>query len=177
MRSIALATNGTYVFLTDHSGIGNDHIEPTTDEYQVELLNDVFSRLINQYLTIPKCEEEIVYDEEEIRDTAFINDPGFVNDSTFTDNPDISDIHDVNPPGKVKYYPNPTVDIVNIEITGKMEEMYLADISGKILQRFNIQDQNKFMISLAQYPSGIYFIQYLNGERWQTGKIILTTMN
>jgi len=177
MRSVALASNGTYVFLTDDSGIGNDHIEPTTDEYQVELLNDVFTRLIDQYLTIPECEEEIVYDEEEIRDTSFIDDPSFNNDTTLTDNPDVTDVNDVKPPGKVKYYPNPTVDILNIEISGKMEEMYLADVSGKILQRFDIKEQDKFRISLAKYPSGIYFIQYQNGERWQTGKIIHTSLN
>ena len=54
--------------------------------------------------------------------------------------------------------------------------MFLADISGKILQRFDIENENTFRISLAKYPSGIYFIQYMNGERWQTGKIIHTTV-
>jgi hypothetical protein len=33
MRCLALATNGTYVFLTDRSGIGNSHIKPSTDNY------------------------------------------------------------------------------------------------------------------------------------------------
>jgi len=171
MRSMALATNGTYVFLTDDSGIGNAHIKPTTDEYQVELLNDVFIRLINQYLTIPDCEEEIVYDEDEIQDTLFIADNSGLKDTTEVDstNADI-DINKIL--GKVKYYPNPTVDILNIEITGEMEEMFLADISGKILQRFDIKSQNTFRISLARFPAGIYFIQYQNGERWKTGKVI-----
>lgn len=49
MRFLAIATNGTYVFITNHSGIGNDHLEPSTGEYQVELLNDLMVRLINQY--------------------------------------------------------------------------------------------------------------------------------
>src|SRR5690606_18417442 len=39
MRALALGTNGTYAFLTDHSGIGNPHIKPTTDSYDVETLN------------------------------------------------------------------------------------------------------------------------------------------
>ena len=42
-RSIALATNGTYVFLTDDSGIGNPHIKPTTDDWEVEKLNDLMA--------------------------------------------------------------------------------------------------------------------------------------
>ncbi len=172
MRSMALATNGTYVFLTDDSGIGNAHIKPTTDEYQVEFLNDVFIRLIKQYLTIPDCEEEIVYDEEEIQDTSFIADNFDLKDTTEVDSTTITDI-DINKIlGKVKYYPNPTVDLLNIEVSGEMEEMFLADISGKILQRFDIRNQTTFRISLARYPAGIYFIQYQNGERWKTGKVI-----
>lgn len=49
MRSMALATNGTYVFVTNHSGIGNEHLEPTIGEYQVEYLNNLLVRLINEY--------------------------------------------------------------------------------------------------------------------------------
>ncbi len=174
MRSIALATNGTYVFLTDDSGIGNSHIKPTTDEYQVELLNDVFIRLINQYLTIPDCENDIVYNQNEIQDTSYIADTFIPKDTASTDTSDITTIENSEIPGKVKYYPNPTVDLLNIEITGTMKEMFLADVSGKILQRFDTENKNTFRISLSKYPSGIYFIQYQNGERWQTGKIIHT---
>lgn len=50
MRYMAIATNGTYVFITNHSGIGNDHIEPSIGEYEVEYLNKLLVRLINKYL-------------------------------------------------------------------------------------------------------------------------------
>ena len=49
MRFLAIATNGTYVFITNDSGIGNDHLIPTVGEYQVEFLNDLLVRLINKY--------------------------------------------------------------------------------------------------------------------------------
>ncbi len=49
MRYFAIATNGTYIFITDHSGIGGDHLEPTTGDYQVELLDDLLVRLITEY--------------------------------------------------------------------------------------------------------------------------------
>lgn len=49
MRYFAIATNGTYVFITNDSGIGNDHIEPTVGEYEVEFLNNLLVRLINKY--------------------------------------------------------------------------------------------------------------------------------
>lgn len=46
MRFLSVLTNGTYVFMTDHSGVGNGHIEPTIGDYEVEYLNDLLVRLI-----------------------------------------------------------------------------------------------------------------------------------
>ena len=48
MRFMDVSTGGTYTFLTDHSGIGGDHIEPTIGDYEVELLNDLLVRLISE---------------------------------------------------------------------------------------------------------------------------------
>ncbi len=52
MRFFSIATNGTYTFITDHSGVGGDHLEPTTGEYEVEFLNELIIRLIKKYSTI-----------------------------------------------------------------------------------------------------------------------------
>lgn len=49
MRMTAMLTNGTYVFITNHSGIGNPHLEATVGDYQVEKLNDLMVRLIKKY--------------------------------------------------------------------------------------------------------------------------------
>ena len=49
MRFLSITTNGTYVFITNHSDVGNDHLEASVGEYQVEFLNDLIVRLINKY--------------------------------------------------------------------------------------------------------------------------------
>lgn len=49
MRMIAQVTNGTYVFLTDDSGVGNSHLKPTIGNYQVEYLNNLILQLIKKY--------------------------------------------------------------------------------------------------------------------------------
>lgn len=46
LRTLAVATGGSYVFLTNDSGIGNDHIEPDIGEYEVRPLNDLLVELI-----------------------------------------------------------------------------------------------------------------------------------
>ena len=49
LRYFADATGGTYVFLTDHSGVGNSHIAASVGEYEVEQLNSLLIRLISAY--------------------------------------------------------------------------------------------------------------------------------
>ena len=49
-RFFAVLTGGTYVFLTDDSGVGGDHIEASVGPFQVEPLNDLLVRLIAKYL-------------------------------------------------------------------------------------------------------------------------------
>lgn len=51
MRNYAIATGGVFTFLTNHSGVGNHHMEPTVGKYEVEKLNDLLSRLIVAYVT------------------------------------------------------------------------------------------------------------------------------
>lgn len=58
MRMMAIATGGTYVFLTDDSGVGNSHIEPTVGTYEVELLNNLLVRLINEAVSTPEASDE-----------------------------------------------------------------------------------------------------------------------
>ncbi len=50
MRLTAIVTNGTYVFITDDSGIGNDHLEATVGEFEVEYLKDLLVRVIGEYI-------------------------------------------------------------------------------------------------------------------------------
>lgn len=51
MRDFALKTGGSYLFLTDDSGVSSgQHIEPTIGDYTVEKLNDLMVKVINRYL-------------------------------------------------------------------------------------------------------------------------------
>ncbi len=61
MKFMSIMTNGTYVFLTDHSGIGNAHLDPVVKDYEVEKLNNLLVRLINNYTDPGTC----IFQEEE----------------------------------------------------------------------------------------------------------------
>lgn len=49
MRFMAMLTNGTYVFITNDSGVGNEHLTASVGQYEVEQLNDLMVRLIKKY--------------------------------------------------------------------------------------------------------------------------------
>ncbi|MHA6480859.1 VWA domain-containing protein [Paenibacillus sp. strain BS8-2] len=51
LRFMSVATGGTYLFLTDDSGIGGDHLEPAAGEYEVKLLRDLLVEVINRYVS------------------------------------------------------------------------------------------------------------------------------
>lgn len=51
LRGLSLVTNGKYVFLTDDSGIGNAHLEPTIGHYQIDYLNNILVKILTQATT------------------------------------------------------------------------------------------------------------------------------
>ncbi|MBQ7173103.1 MAG: VWA domain-containing protein [Clostridia bacterium] len=51
VRQEAIYTGGTFIFVTDDSGIGGEHLDPDIPDAVVENLNDLMVRLINGYYT------------------------------------------------------------------------------------------------------------------------------
>ena len=64
LKFMSIATNGTYVFITDDSGIGNPHLDPVVSDYEVEKLNDLLERLISNYTVVKECDEKVVINPE-----------------------------------------------------------------------------------------------------------------
>ena len=56
MKYFSIITNATYLFITDDSGIGNEHLDPVVDDFEVEKLNDLIYRLIKNYSGLESCE-------------------------------------------------------------------------------------------------------------------------
>lgn len=172
MRILALGTNGTYTFLTDHSGVGGSHLAPTTDKFDVETLNQMMVRLIKSYTFMPDCNPEI-------EDSVVTNLDSVVQ---YPLNDTIRDTSDtiVNPRQDSiqinwSYYPNPTQGIVNIKVDRDVEALYVTDIMGK--QLMVVTELYKDMvkqIDLSMYPTGIYLIRYPIGNKWISGKVVLT---
>ncbi len=176
MRCLALGTNGTYTFLTDHSGIGDSHIAPTTDQFDVETLNKLMVRVLKSYTYMPDCEQQLPNLELPYPDSIVAYPPPA--DSLDT----AGNVVVVDPKEtprdsvsvKWNYYPNPTNGIVNITADVDITELYVTDLSGKVLQVLtNLEKDRTVQIDLSEYATGIYLIRYPLGETWVSGKVVL----
>ncbi len=169
LRTMAIATNGTYTFLTDHSGIGNGHIEPSTDTYKVETFNDILVRIVKSYTYMPDCDQNIPDLDLNYPDSLVtINQPADSLDSTNITNP--NDRPDVS----WSYYPNPTNGIINVTADTDIEELFITDLTGKLLQSIKKLEKDRiYQVDLSQYVTGIYLIRYLHEDKWISGKVVL----
>ena len=146
LRSMALATNGTYTFVTDHSGIGNAHIEPSTDSYEVEYLNDVLARLTIERSQLATC------------------------------NPPVAEVELPEPVTPAErnweYYPNPTSGPLSLRFPDTDGTLYLADAHGKLLLQRPANEE--FDMNLGTYPAGTYWLRHQSTEgEWTQGQVLL----
>ena len=182
MRSVALATNGTTLFLTDDSGIGDTHLKPTTDKLEVEMLNDMIVRLIVQYTKMPDCANDdwVEEDKKEAETDKFIPDPY---DSSDLKNESEEDKEEEQENAKpisltnsdvILAYPNPATDMLQVSIKKDITDLFFMDISGKSLQRHKDQKQGSIAtVNVSGYSAGIYFVKAYHGGKWYVQKIIV----
>jgi hypothetical protein len=149
MKFFGLATNGTYVFLTDHSGIGGKHLEPTTDEYKVEPLNDLLVRIITEYTSIETCEGK--------SNIRFENDPQQQPGETL----------------QATYYPNPASEQFTLELPFELPSVTLYDSEGKGVRKLEKLQAGPNTIPVNDLPPGFYTIRILNNGRMQSGKLMV----
>lgn len=148
MKFFGLATNGTYVFLTDHSGIGGKHLAPTADEYKIENLNALLIRLITEYSTTENCEGKSAIRFEDQQQTG----------NTW----------------QALYYPNPAVGQFTLELPVAVQTVTLYNSEGQAVKKVEKPEAGQHQIALGDLPDGFYTIRILKDGQWQSGKLIVT---
>lgn len=160
MRAMALATNGTYTFLTDDSGVGGSHIAPTTDSFKKEKLNDLLVRLLEQFTETPACD-----------DNDLVSFRGTGNQNV---NPAIGQGLEAGSK-HLKLYPNPTRGPLTAELKGSYDEVLLTDMTGKVMQRWVApKEGGKIPMDLSELSTGIYFVLARSGKETVSERIVLS---
>lgn len=73
----------------------------------------------------------------------------------------------------ISVYPNPTANVLNIEVEGVVGEnahIQLVDLTGKVLKKMPV-DKNSSSIDLSAMPSGVYMLQYSDDKRNEIIKV------
>ena len=168
MRTFALATNGTYLFLTDDSGVGNEHIKPTTDKYDVEKLNDAIVRIVKQYTQMPDCDNPKWAQKNKSAESTdkFVPNPYDEDAEKGADRLTASDI--------IKVYPSPCTDILKIDIRkSDVKDVYLIDMTGKTLYGVKAPAQKEVIdFNVHALSTGIYFVKVFYKGKWFSKKVI-----
>lgn len=152
MKFFGLATNGTYLFLTDHSGIGGKHIEATTDEYKVELLNNLLVRIISQYTSVSSCDgkSQVIFES-------------FPTDS----------LQQQVPSQAATYYPNPAVNYVTLDLPFDAQKVTLYNAEGSAVYSLSQTTTGRHTIPVTDLPAGYYSIRIWKDNQTQSGKILV----
>ena len=144
MKTFAVATGGTYTFLTDDSGIGSGHLKATTEKHEIELLNALLVRLIKQYSTYEAC-NDLTAEATTGGDTKFgLN---------------------------FKAYPNPVRDVLNIELKTDATDVFITNAQGQTVRKLGIFTEGVQSLDVSDLLSGIYFVHFRKEGRVCTKKI------
>ncbi len=74
---------------------------------------------------------------------------------------------------RASVYPNPTSEWVNVESEMPVQKVVLYDLNGRLVKAINLNDANRYQLSMNDVPSGFYMLQItFENKQTQNLKII-----
>lgn len=128
MKTLGVTTGGTYVFLTDDSGIGGGHIKATTEKHEVEHLNDLMVRLIRDATDVDACRR--------------------LAEKTAASEVDL---------GTFQLTPIPASTVIYIEMKKEVESLRITNVHGQVMEDFYDVKVGTKEIAVNTWASGVYY--------------------
>ncbi len=158
MKMMTLSTNGTYTFLTDHSGIGGKHLKPVAESYNVETLNDLMVRVVLENIEYQDCNEDVL---------PVVGDPN-INPSDLdpakSDRDLMQDVH---------FFPNPAVTYIYVSLKDGVDELTIHDGTGKVVKRLSNIASGETKVPLNGLVGGTYYIRFVKDGKVVTNKLVV----
>lgn len=73
----------------------------------------------------------------------------------------------------IKIYPNPTDGLLFVESRLGMNDFYLFNLQGKLVETLHLHSPGTIELATNHLAKGIYFLKYFDDEKWVAKKIIL----
>jgi hypothetical protein len=192
MRSSALLTNGTYLFLTDHSGIGNAHMTPTIDEYKVYTFQELMVNVIQRFTTIHNCDPNVISAMDENHIDYLFHEEGAQNrftDEMLTEADTLSVVTDdglvsadtnstdtlTQPEETMNVFPNPLETDCEVEFSSSATgDLYLFDTNGKLIFTTKIENISRYHLDMVAWSKGTYYVIATTATNKWVKKVIKT---
>ncbi len=145
-----------YRIYWSNNGAGYEYLDFTNDTFYVHFNEPGFG-----YGDLDCYYVKAVYEDCEANsdEACWLIASGFVN----------SDIVD-----KIIIFPNPSIDLINIESSVEMSQLCLLDYSGRILQCHTLQNKTQTSLNVSACEPGIYLLQIDTEKGRFVKKIVIT---
>ncbi len=149
MKALAISTNGLYTFLTNHSGIGGNHIEPTAGPYELTLLNDLIVKLILENAAMPPCPE--------------------------AEGTELPTVENLNPSllADVKCFPNPTSGSFYLRLEKDFSRLAIRNLNGQLIQETEKPGKGDHEFDAGNWAPGIYLLEVQQGKEVAMEKLVV----
>lgn len=151
MKYLAITTNGTYVYITDHSGIGNTHEKPTGVKENVQFLNDLMVDIINENTKWDGCKDSIDNNNSQQGTVEILT----------------------NGQWQVQVYPNPAVDNIIVKSNELPDEIGVYDMRGNLIKKVDQISPEKNIITVDEISTGVYILRCRKGESMVSCRILV----
>lgn len=164
LKFFTMATNGTYTFLTDHSGIGNSHIKPEAGDHNIETLNDMMVRLIGESSDYHDCAPVEDFVEKGAKQKKLTRKE--------RRNEELKEFIK-----QIKCFPNPATDYVFVDMEEAIDLLLVTDSQGKRIKQLPKLEAGQVKLNTSDWAGGVYFFHFYQEGRHVVEKVVVLGMD
>jgi len=150
MKRMAAITAGDYIYITDHSGVGNSHIKPSGVKSDVDLLKNQLEKIIRKYTENKDCDKDA---------QPYNPDPNTV---IFGDDQII-----------IQSFPNPATSFINIHSNTTINSLEVYALNGQVVKRIENIGSDRYRLDVRAIDKGMYVLRVNTQNQQYSAKILI----
>ena len=150
MKQMAALTEGDYIYITDHSGVGNSHIKPTGGESSVDLLKNQLEKVIRKYTENKDCSDSVKPYEPDPQTLIFGDDQIII-----------------------QSFPNPAYSFIDIHSNVTIQSVAVYALNGQIVKNIETVGDNRYRLDVRDIDKGLYILSVKTSGQVYTSKILI----
>ncbi len=150
MKRMAAITSGDYIYITDHSGVGNSHIKPSGVKSDVDLLKNQLEKIIKKYTQNKDCDKNAEPYNPDPKTLIFGDDQIII-----------------------QSYPNPATSFITIKSNASVNQIEVLALNGQSVKRIETVNSNNYRLDVRDLSKGMYILRIYTSNRTFSSKILI----